>query len=257
MTGFATRAVHAGLRARPGLRGRGARHPPGSTYVQRAPGDFVEDYDYSRSANPTRRALEDALGELEGGLASAFASGMAAEHALITAAAGRRPRRDPQRPLRRHLSPGGQGARPLGPRVHDGRPARPRRGGGGAAARDAARLGGDADQPDAARGRHRGAWRRSATRWWRWTTRSPRRCTSARSSWGPTPSCTPRRSTSAGTRTPSAAPWSCATRRCTSACGSSRTPSERCPGRWTASSCTAACARCTCGWRRTPRTRGR
>jgi cystathionine gamma-synthase len=55
--------------------------------VQQAPGDFVEDFDYSRSANPTRAALERALGELEGGLGSAFSSGMAAEHALITAVA--------------------------------------------------------------------------------------------------------------------------------------------------------------------------
>jgi cystathionine gamma-synthase len=88
MTRFATRAVHAGLRPDPGYRGVVPAIHQASTYVQRAPGDFVEDYDYSRSANPTRRALEDALGELEGGLASAFASGMAAEHALITAAAG-------------------------------------------------------------------------------------------------------------------------------------------------------------------------
>ena len=57
-----------------------------STYVQPAPGEFVEDYDYSRSANPTRAALERALGELEGGQGSAFASGMAATHALLTAA---------------------------------------------------------------------------------------------------------------------------------------------------------------------------
>jgi cystathionine gamma-synthase len=56
-----------------------------TTYVQPAPGQFVEEYDYSRSANPTRSALETALGELEGGLATAFSSGMAAEHALITA----------------------------------------------------------------------------------------------------------------------------------------------------------------------------
>ena len=33
----------------------------------RAVGEFVEDYDYARSANPTRAALERALGELEGG----------------------------------------------------------------------------------------------------------------------------------------------------------------------------------------------
>ena len=56
-----------------------------STYVQPAPGEFVEDYDYARSANPTRAALERALGELEGGLGSAFSSGMAATHALLTA----------------------------------------------------------------------------------------------------------------------------------------------------------------------------
>jgi cystathionine gamma-synthase len=84
--GFATRAVHAGLDPDPSY---GSVVPPihqTSTYVQPAPGDFVEDYDYARSANPTRAALERALGELEGGLASSFASGMAAEHALITAA---------------------------------------------------------------------------------------------------------------------------------------------------------------------------
>ena len=85
---FATRAVHAGLDPDPTY---GSVIPPihqTSTYAQRAPGDFVEDYDYARSANPTRAALERALGELEGGHASAFSSGMAAEHALITALGG-------------------------------------------------------------------------------------------------------------------------------------------------------------------------
>ena len=53
--------------------------------MQPAPGEFVEDYDYARSANPTRAALERALGELEGGLGSCFSSGMAATHALISA----------------------------------------------------------------------------------------------------------------------------------------------------------------------------
>jgi cystathionine gamma-synthase len=83
---FATRAVHAGLDPDPSF---GSIVPPihqTSTYVQPAPGEFVEDYDYSRSANPTRAALERAIGELEGGHASAFASGMAAEHALLTMA---------------------------------------------------------------------------------------------------------------------------------------------------------------------------
>ncbi len=83
---FGTRAVHAGLKPDPTYGSVVPAIHQSSTYVQPAPGRFHEDYDYSRSANPTRRALENALGELEGGHASAFSSGMAAEHALITAA---------------------------------------------------------------------------------------------------------------------------------------------------------------------------
>jgi len=82
---FATKAVHAGLEPDPTYRSVVPAIHQSTTYVQPKPGEFVEDYDYSRSANPTRSALERALGELEGGLASAFSSGMAAEHALITA----------------------------------------------------------------------------------------------------------------------------------------------------------------------------
>ena len=85
---FATRAVHAGLDPDPTY---GSVIPPvhlTSTYVQPAPGEFVGHFDYSRSANPTRAALERALGELEGGHGLAFASGMAATHALITAVCG-------------------------------------------------------------------------------------------------------------------------------------------------------------------------
>jgi cystathionine gamma-synthase len=81
-----TRVVHAGLEPDPTY---GSVIPPihqTSTFVQRAPGEIVEDYDYARSANPTRTALERALGELEGGRATAFGSGMAATHAVITAA---------------------------------------------------------------------------------------------------------------------------------------------------------------------------
>jgi cystathionine gamma-synthase len=87
MTEFATRAVHAGLDPDPSYGSVVPAIHQASTYVQPAPGQFVEDYDYSRAANPTRRALENALGELEGGHATAFASGMAATHALITAVA--------------------------------------------------------------------------------------------------------------------------------------------------------------------------
>jgi cystathionine gamma-synthase len=82
---FSTRVVHAGLDRDPYTGGVVPAIHQASTYIQRTPGDFTEDYDYSRSANPTRTALQRALGELEGGLASAFSSGMAAEHALFTA----------------------------------------------------------------------------------------------------------------------------------------------------------------------------
>jgi cystathionine gamma-synthase len=84
--GIETRVVHAGLEPDPSY---GSVIPPihqTSTFVQRAPGEVVEDYDYARSANPTRAALERALGELEGGSATAFASGMAATHAILSAA---------------------------------------------------------------------------------------------------------------------------------------------------------------------------
>jgi cystathionine gamma-synthase len=82
---FGTRAVHAGLTPDPSYGSVIPAIHQTSTYRQPRPGTFVEDYDYSRSANPTRKALEQALGELEGGLGVAFSSGLAAEHALITA----------------------------------------------------------------------------------------------------------------------------------------------------------------------------
>jgi cystathionine gamma-synthase len=82
--GFGTRAVHAGLTPDPSYGSVIPAIHQTSTYAQRAPGEFVGDYDYARSANPTRAALEQALGELEGGAAVAFSSGLAAAHALIT-----------------------------------------------------------------------------------------------------------------------------------------------------------------------------
>jgi cystathionine gamma-synthase len=81
---FATRAVHAGLDPDPTYRSVVPAIHQTSTYAQPAPGEFVEDFDYARSANPTRAALERALGDLEGGHAVTFASGLAAEHALLT-----------------------------------------------------------------------------------------------------------------------------------------------------------------------------
>jgi len=82
---FATRAVHAGLTPDPSYGSVIPAIHQTSTFAQRGVGEFVEDYDYARSANPTRAALEQALGELEGGLGSSFSSGMAATHALLTA----------------------------------------------------------------------------------------------------------------------------------------------------------------------------
>jgi cystathionine gamma-synthase len=88
MTRFATRAVHAGLDPDPAFGSIVPAIHQTSTFAQARVGEFVEDFDYARSANPTRAALERALGELEGGHASAFASGMAATHAVLTAVCG-------------------------------------------------------------------------------------------------------------------------------------------------------------------------
>jgi cystathionine gamma-lyase len=81
--GFATLAVHAGQEPDPTT---GAIMTPvflTSTYVQSAPGK-TKGYDYSRSHNPTRTALERNLAALEGGRHGlAFASGMAAIHCVL------------------------------------------------------------------------------------------------------------------------------------------------------------------------------
>src|SRR6516164_8956132 len=81
--GFATRAIHAGQDADPAT---GATVVPiyaTSTYTQEAPGKH-KGYEYSRSANPTRTALETCLASLEGGERGlAFASGLAATIAVL------------------------------------------------------------------------------------------------------------------------------------------------------------------------------
>ena len=99
--GFETLAIHAGQEPDPVT---GAVIPPiyqVSTYAQdgvgglrggraagqeTGPGRWIEGYEYSRTANPTRGALEECLTALEGGnRALAFASGMAAEDCLLRA----------------------------------------------------------------------------------------------------------------------------------------------------------------------------
>lgn len=80
---FATKAIHAGQSPDPAT---GAIMTPvylTSTFVQEAPGSH-KGYEYTRTQNPTRAALEANLAELEGGKhALAFASGMAAEAAVL------------------------------------------------------------------------------------------------------------------------------------------------------------------------------
>ncbi|MFF3427246.1 cystathionine gamma-synthase [Streptomyces sp. NPDC002602] len=81
---FETRAIHAGNTADPRT---GAVVPPiyqVSTYKQDGVGGLREGYEYSRSGNPTRTALEENLAALEGGRRGlAFASGLAAEDCLL------------------------------------------------------------------------------------------------------------------------------------------------------------------------------
>ena len=81
--GFGTKAVHAGQSPDPST---GAVMTPvyfTSTYAQAAPGDH-KGYEYSRTHNPTRTALQDNIAALENGkLGIAFASGLAAVDAIV------------------------------------------------------------------------------------------------------------------------------------------------------------------------------
>src|SRR5215471_6003309 len=82
--GFSTRAIHAGQDPDPST---GATVVPiyaTSTFTQQAPGQH-KGYEYSRSGNPTRTALETCLAALENGeRALAFASGLAATTAVLS-----------------------------------------------------------------------------------------------------------------------------------------------------------------------------
>jgi cystathionine gamma-synthase len=84
MSGFETLAIHAGQDADATT---GAVTVPiyaTSTYKQDGVGGLRGGYEYSRSANPTRTALEECLAALEGGRRGlAFASGLAAEDTLL------------------------------------------------------------------------------------------------------------------------------------------------------------------------------
>ena len=81
---FNTKVIHGGQHHEEVT---GAVMPPvfqTSTYVQTSPGKPVGSYEYSRAANPTRQALEDALASIENGARGlAFASGLAATDCLL------------------------------------------------------------------------------------------------------------------------------------------------------------------------------
>ena len=81
--GFETRSIHSGQSSDPST---GAVMTPiyaTSTYEQDGPGEH-KGYEYSRSSNPTRKALEECISDLEnGGSGHAFASGMAATSTII------------------------------------------------------------------------------------------------------------------------------------------------------------------------------
>jgi cystathionine gamma-synthase len=84
MRGFSTNAIHAGQEPDPST---GAVIPPihvSSTFAQDGVGGLRAGYEYSRSANPTRTALQECLAALEGGRhAVAFGSGMGASDVLL------------------------------------------------------------------------------------------------------------------------------------------------------------------------------
>ncbi len=80
---FATRIIHPGSELDPSTGASSVPIYQVSTFKQPAV-DRPGDYDYARSGNPTRRALEDALAALEGGARGfAFASGMAAISSVL------------------------------------------------------------------------------------------------------------------------------------------------------------------------------
>jgi cystathionine gamma-synthase len=84
MHGFSTKAIHAGQAPDPTTGAVILPIHPSSTYAQDGVGGTRSGYEYSRSANPTRTALQECLAALEGGRhAVAFGSGMGASDVLL------------------------------------------------------------------------------------------------------------------------------------------------------------------------------
>ena len=84
--GFATRAIHAGYRPDPATGAVNAPIYASSTFAQDGVGGLRGGFEYARTGNPTRSALESALAAVEdGGYARAFSSGMAATDCALRA----------------------------------------------------------------------------------------------------------------------------------------------------------------------------
>lgn len=85
-TGLATRAIHAGFRPDPGTGAVNAPIYASSTFAQDGVGALRGGFEYARTGNPTRAALEAALAAVEdGAYARAFGSGMAASDCALRA----------------------------------------------------------------------------------------------------------------------------------------------------------------------------
>jgi cystathionine gamma-synthase len=85
-TGLATRAIHAGYPPDPSTGAVNAPIYASSTFAQDGVGGLRGGFEYARSANPTRSALEAALAAVEeGAFGRAFSSGMAAEDCALRA----------------------------------------------------------------------------------------------------------------------------------------------------------------------------
>jgi cystathionine gamma-synthase len=84
--GFATRAIHAGYRPDPATGAVNAPIYASSTFAQDGVGGLRGGFEYARTGNPTRAALEAVLAAVEnGGFARAFSSGMAATDCALRA----------------------------------------------------------------------------------------------------------------------------------------------------------------------------
>src|SRR5690606_22745982 len=81
---FNTKTIHGGQHHEEAT---GAVMPPvfqTSTFAQKSPGVLINGYEYSRGANPTRTALENALASIENGARGlAFSSGLAATDCVM------------------------------------------------------------------------------------------------------------------------------------------------------------------------------